>query len=126
VPDKGSFWFGGKENAYLNHRSNNPRFVKKEMMRDFKESGGVPEVYERVKGGPFKEWTNAIKGGPEPGSNFDYAAPMTEIALLGVLAQRFGGKLEWDAANMKITNRPKLNQHLKEPARKGWEAGEDI
>jgi hypothetical protein len=28
------------------------------------------------------------------------------MILLGVLAQRFGGRIEYDAANMKITNRP--------------------
>jgi hypothetical protein len=27
---------------------------------------------------------------------------------------------------MKITNRPELNAFIKEPARKGWEAGEDL
>jgi hypothetical protein len=29
-------------------------------------------------------------------ANFHYAAPMSEVALLGVLAQRFGGRIEWD------------------------------
>ena len=35
-------------------------------------------------------------------------------------------RIDWDAANMKITNRPELNAYLKEPARKGWEYGEDL
>jgi hypothetical protein len=29
-------------------------------------------------------------------ANFHYAAPMSEVALLGVLAQRFGSRIEWD------------------------------
>lgn len=30
------------------------------------------EKYPRVAGGPFREWTRAIKGeDPEPGSNFE-------------------------------------------------------
>ena len=58
-----------------------------------------------------------------PGSSFDYGAELTEVALLGVLAQRFGGRLDYDAKNMKITNRPELNIFLKEPVRKGWEYG---
>ncbi len=126
TPDKGSYWFADKANAFLDERSNNPRLADKERMREFKESGGVPEKYARVKGGPFREWVNAIKGGPEPGSNFDYAAPMSEVALLGVLAQRFGGRIEWDSANMKITNRPELNDYVKEPIREGWQAGESL
>ena len=127
IPDKGSFWYSDKGNAFLDERSNNPRFTIKEQARAFKESGGVPETYARVKGGPHREWVRAIKGeGPECGSNFDYAAPMSEVALLGVLAQRFGGRIEWDSKNMRITNRPELNLFVKEPARAGWEAGEDL
>ncbi|MEN8791233.1 MAG: Gfo/Idh/MocA family oxidoreductase, partial [Lentimonas sp.] len=127
APDSGSHWFGDKANGFLDNRSNNPRFADKEKARAFKESGGVDQKYPRVgKGGPHKEWIKAIKGGSECGSNFDYAAPMTEVALLGVLAQRFGGRIEWDTKNMKVTNRPELNEFIKEPARAGWEAGQDL
>ena len=127
VPESGSFWFADKRNAYLDQRSNNPRLSIKEEMIAFKESGGVSEKYARVKGGPFQEWVRAIKGeGPECGANFDYAAPMSEVALLGVLAQRFGGRIEWDAQNMRITNRPELNAFIKEPVRAGWAAGQDL
>jgi predicted dehydrogenase len=126
VPDKGSFWYGDKSNAYLDERSNNPRFSIKERMREYKESGGVPEKYTRVKGGPHREWVNAIKGDiAECGSNFDYAAPMTEVALIGVLAQRFGGRIEWDPKK-GVTNRPELNAFVQEPVRPGWEAGQNI
>lgn len=127
VPNSGSFWYADKGNAFLDNRSNNPRFSVKEQMVAFKESGGVAETYDRVKGGPHQEWVRAIKGdGPECGSNFDYATPMSEVALLGVLAQRFGGRIEWDSKNMRITNRPELNVFVKEPARAGWEAGQDL
>jgi predicted dehydrogenase len=125
-PKRGSHWFATKANAFLDERSNKPRFSDKEKSREFKESGGVPEKYSRIKGGPFEEWIQAIKGGPEPGSNFDYAAALSEVVLLGVLAQRFGGRIEWDAKAMKITNRPELNEFLKGPVREGWEAGEDL
>ena len=50
---------------------------------------------------------------------------MTEVALLGVLAQRFGGRIEWDSVK-GVTNRPELNAFVKEPVRAGWEAGEDL
>lgn len=81
----------------------------------------------RVEGGPFREWLRAIKGdGPEPGSNFDYAARLTEIILLGVLAQRFNTRIEWDAAVGRITNHPELNAFVKEPVREGWSFGEEL
>jgi hypothetical protein len=81
----------------------------------------------RVQGGPFREWIRAIKGaGPEPGSNFSVAANLTEIILLGVLAQRFNTRIEWDASAGRITNHPELNAFVKEPARAGWRFGENL
>jgi hypothetical protein len=81
----------------------------------------------RVAGGPFREWLRAIKGeGPEPGSNFSYSAKLTEIVLLGVLAQRFNTTIEWDAKTGKIVNVPELNAYIKEPVRAGWHYGEAL
>ncbi len=85
------------------------------------------ETIPRVAGGPFREWLRAIKGdGPEPGSNFSYSAKLTEIILLGVIAQRFHTRVEWDAEAGQITNHPELNAFIKEPAREGWACGEDL
>ena len=76
---------------------------------------------------PFGEWVRAIKGeGPEPGANFEYAARLSEVAQLGVIAQRFGGKITWDPIKGEIVNRPKLNRYIKESVRKGWEYGEAL
>jgi predicted dehydrogenase len=85
------------------------------------------ESIPRVAGGPFREWLRAIKQtGPEPGSNFTYSARLTEIILLGVLAQRFNTRIEWDAKAGRITNHPELNDFVREPAREGWQYGEDL
>ena len=81
----------------------------------------------RVAGGSFREWIRAIKGdGPEPGSNFSVSANLTEIILLGVLAQRFNTRIEWDAKAGRITNHTELNAYIKEPARAGWRFGEKV
>jgi hypothetical protein len=48
------------------------------------------------------------------------------MALVGVLAQRFAAKIEYDAKNMKITNRPDIDAYTKEPAREGWSYGESL
>jgi len=85
------------------------------------------ETIPRVIGGSFREWLRAIKDeGPEPGSNFDYSTKLTEIILLGVIAQRFNTRIEWDAKACKITNHPELNLFVKEPVREGWSYGEDL
>ena len=70
---------------------------------------------------------SAIKQtGPEPGSNFTYSAKLTEIILLGVLAQRINARIEWDTKAGRLTNRLELNAFVKEPAREGWRYGENL
>ncbi|HCC69872.1 MAG TPA: gfo/Idh/MocA family oxidoreductase, partial [Bacteroidales bacterium] len=84
---------------------------------------GLPEkTIPRVEGGPQQEWLRAIKGkGPAPGSAFDYSADLTEMVLLGQMAQRFNARLEYDSVNMRITNNHDVDKYLHEPARPGWE-----
>ncbi|CAA6680222.1 MULTISPECIES: Gfo/Idh/MocA family protein [unclassified Lentimonas] len=128
VPGNGSYWYGTKQNGYLDGRSNNPRLTTKQANLDFNKGADIPETYERLHGvkGPFDEWARCIQGElKECGSNFDYAAPMTEVALIGLIAQRFGGRIEWDPAK-GITNRPELNAYVKEPTRRGWEYGMNL
>jgi len=72
--------------------------------------------------GHCREWVDAIKGGPAAMSNFDYGARLSEIALLGVLSLRLGGKkVFWDSKNMKAIGLPEADQFIREPVRKGWE-----
>ena len=73
-----------------------------------------------------REWAEAIKNNTLPGSNFDYSSRLVEMSIMGVMAQRFNTRLEYDAANMKVTNHPELDVYIKEPVRKGWEYGENI
>ena len=126
VPARGSFFMGDKNVLFTDERSNNPKLVNRDEMIAFKQAGYPKEKYPRVTtSGPFGEWVAAVRGdGPMPGSSFDYASRLTEVALLGVLAQRFEGRIEWDSKNGRITNRPELNAWLREPVRKGWEIGQ--
>lgn len=72
--------------------------------------------------GHQKEWIEACKNGKPAGSDFSYGGPLTELALLGVIAMRFKGrKLEWDSAQMKFANNPEANSYLKPSFRAGWE-----
>jgi hypothetical protein len=52
--------------------------------------------------------------------------PAIGEGLLGVLAQRFNTRIEWDAQAGRITNRPELNAFVKEPTREGWRYGENL
>lgn len=100
-----------------------PMILPNELRAEWRQNPPA-ETIPRVEGGPFREWLAAIKGGPEPGSNFDVSANLTEIVLLGVLAERFNTRIEWDAREGRITNHPELNAFVREPAREGWEMGD--
>ena len=54
------------------------------------------------------------------GSNFEYAALLTEICLLGNLAKRVDAPIEWDGQNMKVSNLPEANQYVRAEYRNGW------
>ena len=60
------------------------------------------------------------KGGEPACSNFSVAGPMTEWILLGTIALRVEGKLEWDSARMRITNNADANKYIKPFVKKGW------
>jgi hypothetical protein len=75
---------------------------------------------------PQQEWIDCIKNKTLPGSNFEYAADLSEMALIGVLAQKFAAKIEYNAAKMKVTNRPDIDAFINVTPRKGWEYGEEL
>lgn len=63
----------------------------------------------------------ACKGETQCKSKMAVGAPLTQVFLLGVIAQRLGGKLVFDPATKRITNNDEANALLNPPPRKGWE-----
>ncbi len=59
-------------------------------------------------------------GGKPAISNFDIAAYLTEIILLGCVAVRAGKKIEWDGPRMKSTNAPETAKFVHREYRRGW------
>ena len=59
---------------------------------------------------------------PYCNSSFEVAAPLTQVFMLGCIAQRLGGTLKFDTGKKKIRNNRKANKLLKgNPPRKEWE-----
>jgi predicted dehydrogenase len=65
-------------------------------------------------------WVNAAKGKTAASCPFEYAARLTEVMLLGIVALRAGKKIQYDGTNMRVTNMPDANQYLDREARAGW------
>lgn len=88
----------------------------------------IPETIPRnaFQGSPderhHKEWLQACQDGKHdvPYSNFDIAAYLTEIILLGCVALRAGTKLDWDGPGMKARNAPQAAKFVTRDYRKGW------
>jgi hypothetical protein len=66
------------------------------------------------------EWITGCKGGPTPYSNFDIAAYLTEIILLGCVALRVGKRLDWDGPNMRAKNAPEAAHFIKRQYQNGF------
>lgn len=104
----------GEQGVIMDTSANcgSPRLVPEESMKAFLPNR-PPKTLPRVpKANAQQEWIDACKGGPRPGSNFDHAGPLTEAVLLGNAAIRARSKIEWDAANLRITNLPEANQYI--------------
>lgn len=122
MPESGQFWYG--DDGIIMDTTDyceSPRIIPEAKMREFlpnRPDKSIPRVPESNH---YLEWLTACKGGTPAGSNFDYAGPFTEAILLGNVAIRTGQKIEWDAANMRITNLPEANRLIHPPYREGWE-----
>ena len=117
LPDNGVLYIGSEGLMYHSSHGGMPQLVPTELHDAAK---GIPQSIQRSPG-HYEEWIAACKGGPAAMSNFDYAGPMTETALLGVLALRAPGRrLEWDHEQQKVKNAPELNQYVHIEYREGW------
>jgi len=115
----GSLFVGDKGFITTGTYGEGTRLVPAERMKDYKFP---PELLTRSPG-HYRDWIRACKGGEKTCSDFSVAGPFTEWILLGVLALRFEGKLEWDSAKMHVTNHSEANQYIKPKFRKGWQIG---
>ena len=69
-----------------------------------------------------REWLDACKGSKvKPGGSFEFSGMVTETLLLGNVATRWGQKLNWDRANMKVVNAEAAQKDVRPERRSGWE-----
>ncbi len=83
----------------------------------------VPKTIPRSPG-HMQEWFRMMKEGTPAYSNFDIAAYLTEIILLGCVALRVGlnKRMDWDGPRMRSPNLPAAAQFVKRNNRTGWNA----
>jgi predicted dehydrogenase len=103
--------------AYGSHGAGGVRLLPEKRMEEYQRPAKtIPRVRDH-----HWDWIEAIRAGRKAGSDFSYGGPLTEIAMLGVIAIKLvGTKLEWDAEKLRFSNNAEANALLNPPARAGW------
>ena len=95
-----------------------PRLLPKSLHDSY---GKPPQKLPRIENEDHEmNWVNAAKGKTETSCPFEYAARLTEVMLLGVVALRAGKKINYDGRNMRVTNVAQANDFLRREYRQGW------
>ena len=93
-----------------------PRIIPEKKMKEAKLPPRTRTKYPMHE----ENWIRACKTGEPAGADFAYSGPLTETCLLGNIAKRVDARIEWDAANMKITNLAEANRYVRQEYRQGW------
>jgi len=120
VQKESGAYYGTKGTATSGWWMNSARLFPETFM---KEVGRPKKVLPRVKGGHERDFLNAIRTGERSSADFDYSARLTEIMLVGNVANLVREKLSYDFRTGKFTNSEKANALVKREQRKGWEHG---
>lgn len=109
--DKGAIMYGS-------HGAGGAKIIPEAKMEAYElPHRSIPRVR-----GHHQDWLDAIRNGTKAGSDFAaYGGPLTELAMLGVIAIKLAGtRLEWDADRMHFTNSLEANTLVNPPYRTGW------
>jgi predicted dehydrogenase len=113
----GALFKGSKGKLVAGVYGEGPRLIPENRMKAYK----TPEkTIPRVDDSHEQDWVRACKTGEKAGADFEYSGPLTEVCLLGNVARRVDARIEWDAANMKVTNLPEANKYVRTQYREGW------
>src|SRR3989441_1233186 len=114
----GALLIGGKGKLLHDTYGYKPRLLPKSLHDSF---GRPARKIPRIAGEHHElNWVDAAKGKVEASCPFEYAARLTEVMLLGIVALRAGKKIYYDGPNMRITNVLQANDFLRRAYRQGW------
>jgi len=110
----GVFFVGSKGKLLADY--NKHLLLPENKFADFKRPD--PSIPKSI--GHHSEWIKACRTGSPTTCNFNYSGALAETVLLGNVAYRSGSRIEWDAANLKVTNAPEANRFIRREYRPGW------
>jgi predicted dehydrogenase len=118
MPEEGGLVFkGSKGKLMCGVYGDSPRLIPEKLMQEARR----PErTIPRIDGTHEQEWARACKSGEKAGAAFEFSGPLTEICLLGNVAKRLDTRIEWDSANLRVTNNMEAETLIRRPYRRGW------
>jgi predicted dehydrogenase len=121
----GSLFIGDKGMVTTGCYGERTRLIPAAKMKDYKMPSPVlprcPITGNDWVQSHYRDWIRACKGGEPACSNFSVSGPFVQWMLLGVIAMRLEGKLQWDGRTKRFTNGDEANALLKPRFRKGWQ-----
>ncbi|HET9276204.1 MAG TPA: Gfo/Idh/MocA family oxidoreductase [Gemmatimonadales bacterium] len=109
------------EKGILMHETygRNPQLYPAELMQ---VAAAVPQTMKRIEGSHEQNWVDACRGRAEATSPFEYAAPLTEVMLLGIVALRAGQgrKIRYDGESGTVPGAPDVEPFLTREYRAGF------
>jgi hypothetical protein len=87
---------------------------------DHQACKAVPTTLPQAPQNHMKEWLDACKGGSETFQGFVSSADIAEVAMVGMVALRYGKPILWDSENMKAKGEPGADQLIHLAQRKKW------
>ena len=117
----GVIYIGEKGMLMHDTYGDNPRLFPESLMET---AARVPKSIPRIGWSHELNWAKAIKGedNAKASSPFEYAGPLTETMILGLVALRTGQgkKIIYDGNAGRVTNLADANQYLTREYRTGW------
>jgi predicted dehydrogenase len=120
LDEEGLLFVGERGNILCNFNGSRPRLLARSQKEDAQQQ---PRQGSRGPAGirHIRQWLDACRGGKtKPRANFEFSSGVAEALLLGNVALRTGGKLLWDADNLKVLNEASAEQHIRPERRSGW------
>ncbi|MCK3685542.1 Gfo/Idh/MocA family oxidoreductase [Maribellus sp. YY47] len=108
----GCIFYGTRGKIMCGTYGANPTLLPTSEMAHFEQPKmSIRRISKAMEGGHEQDWIRACKENKETrveaSSNFNYAGPLNEMVVMGVLAVRLQSlqrKLQWDGPNMRFSN----------------------
>jgi predicted dehydrogenase len=116
----GILYVGSKGKMLQDTYGLNPRLLPLARNKEYtRPTPTLPRVPGSINGHELN-WVDAIRGRQQASSPVEYAARLTEVMLLGIVALRANTKIHYDAETVRVTNNLQANQLLGREYRTGW------